>query len=302
MATQSYVTFKVNGINMFYQTGVKDVVGGVETLLLDDYSGASAAYSLKKLRTGYTGSCIRVRRSSDNTEQNIGFVNNVLDISSLLSFVGSGNGFITTWFDQTTNGYNQTQTSATLQPKIVNSGTLLTSGGKAAIQFDGTDDYLTNFNTGLGTSFSGDDRACSVFTTAQPSVANQSTPVSFARKLTSTALEQIVPFGLNTTNTYFYKRDNSGVIKSYNFSGILLSQQLISMYSNGIALNVKQNGTSKISNADVNVATITIDNLSLGALSRNTVSNYYNGFIQEVVVWQSDQTSNVSGIESKINS
>ena len=41
--------------------------------LLDTYPNAAAAYSVRKLRTAYTGSAIRVRRSSDNAEQNIGF-------------------------------------------------------------------------------------------------------------------------------------------------------------------------------------------------------------------------------------
>jgi hypothetical protein len=60
-------------------------------LLLDAYSGGSAAFSLRKLRAAYAGSAIRVRRSSDNTEQDIGFVNNQLDTGSLLSFAGSQN-------------------------------------------------------------------------------------------------------------------------------------------------------------------------------------------------------------------
>jgi len=41
--------------------------------LLDSYSGAAAAYSLRKLSATWSGSAIRVRRSSDNTEMNIGF-------------------------------------------------------------------------------------------------------------------------------------------------------------------------------------------------------------------------------------
>jgi len=44
---------------------------------------STGAYSLRKLRSAYTGSAIRVRRSSDSTEQDIGFVNNELDTVSL---------------------------------------------------------------------------------------------------------------------------------------------------------------------------------------------------------------------------
>jgi len=58
--------------------------------LLDTYNGAAAAYSLRKLRNAYAGSAIRVRRSSDNTSQDIGFdANGNLDTTSMLNFVGA---------------------------------------------------------------------------------------------------------------------------------------------------------------------------------------------------------------------
>lgn len=60
----------------------------IGSLLLDSYPNAAVAYSLRKLRSAYTGSAIRVRRSVDNVEQDFGFVNNVLDTDSLLDFVG----------------------------------------------------------------------------------------------------------------------------------------------------------------------------------------------------------------------
>ena len=42
------------------------------------------------------GSAVRVRRSSDNSETDIGFtVNGNLDTAALLTFVGAGNGFVT---------------------------------------------------------------------------------------------------------------------------------------------------------------------------------------------------------------
>ena len=59
--------------------------------LLDQYGDAAAAYSLRKLRSGYTGSAIRVRRSSDNTERDMGFYDNELDTVALLDFCGEDN-------------------------------------------------------------------------------------------------------------------------------------------------------------------------------------------------------------------
>ena len=113
------------------------VAGGAAFVgLLDTYPNASAAYSLRKLRNAYAGNCIRVRRSSDNTEQNIGFVNNALDTATLLTFCGAGNGFVTTWYDQSGNANDVTQSTATYQPKIVNSGAMVTQNSKNSILFD----------------------------------------------------------------------------------------------------------------------------------------------------------------------
>jgi hypothetical protein len=65
------------------------------TYLLDTYSGASAAYSLRKLRTDYTGSAIRVRRSNDNTTLDVGFdASGNLDTTSMLNFVGGQNLYL----------------------------------------------------------------------------------------------------------------------------------------------------------------------------------------------------------------
>lgn len=79
-----------------------------------------AAYGLKKLISTAT-SAIRVRRSSDNAEQDIGFVGDALDTSSLLAFVGSNSGFVAKMYDQV--GANHwLQATAANQPRIVNAG------------------------------------------------------------------------------------------------------------------------------------------------------------------------------------
>jgi len=95
------------------------------TGLLNDYSGAAAAYSLRLLDNTYTGDAIVVRRASDNTTQAIGFVNNELDTTSLESFCSGTDGFVTTWYDQSGNSLDATQTTAGNQPQIVLAGTSL---------------------------------------------------------------------------------------------------------------------------------------------------------------------------------
>jgi hypothetical protein len=116
-------------------------------LLLDDYSNAAAAYSLRKLDKDYTGNAIRVRRSNDNTEQNIGFVGNDLDTASLKTFVGANSGFVTTWYDQSGNARNATQTTAANQPRIVNAGTVERVNTKPSIFLDGSNDFFAFTST-----------------------------------------------------------------------------------------------------------------------------------------------------------
>lgn len=115
------------------------------TLFLDEagLGDALASWSItRKMRSAYSGSAIRVRRSSDNTEQDIGFVSNELDTSSLTSFVGANNGFVVTVYDQASTN-NMTQSTASLQPQIVASGVVITgANGKPALRCDGSDDKI----------------------------------------------------------------------------------------------------------------------------------------------------------------
>jgi hypothetical protein len=110
---------------------------------LNSYTGATSGYSLRKLSSTYAGNAIRVRRSSDNTEQNIGFNGNVIDVSALTTFVGANNGFIVTWYDQTENAYNMSNSTATQQPMIVSGGTVLSDSKGYYALFDGSNDNLS---------------------------------------------------------------------------------------------------------------------------------------------------------------
>lgn len=66
-------------------------ISGAGAYLLDQFGGAAAAYSLRRLSSSYGGPAIRVRRSLDNAEQDIGFQGKDLDEPSLMNFVGYQN-------------------------------------------------------------------------------------------------------------------------------------------------------------------------------------------------------------------
>jgi hypothetical protein len=123
----------------------------VNNLLLDDFNGATFAVSLDKLRLGYTGPCLRARRSGDNAESDFGFVNNTLDTASLLAWVNAGGGtknaFVVQWMDQSGSGNitsinTAEQFNASYQPQIVSSGAMILSGGKPCVSFDGLNDFM----------------------------------------------------------------------------------------------------------------------------------------------------------------
>ena len=268
------------------------------TPILDTYSGSLAGYSLRKLKTGATQS-IRVRRSSDNSEMNIGF-NSIgeLDTFSLLSFVGSGNGFVTTFYDQSGSGLNMTQTTSARQPQIVSSGVLITSDGRVAIQYDGVDDYMVNFNS----NFSGEDKSITTVNVVDVLTAKYSEILSMGYSGSGSGLEFFTNFILGSGTQYYAgKRDNGGNIKTSTFGVVTTGPQLLTSYSSGATNNNRKNG-SLINTFDVNVGNITIDNISIGALVRNTIGGYSNIKSMEVIIYSTDKSSSISGIENAINS
>lgn len=111
-------------------------------LLLNAVPLASAAYSLRLLTTTYSGPCITVRRSSDNTTQNIGFTaSGDLNVAALNAFIGAGNGFVATWYDQSGNARNVSQATLGNQPRLIASDPGL--GGKPNLSFTAASGLLT---------------------------------------------------------------------------------------------------------------------------------------------------------------
>lgn len=120
----------------FFDTAL-GVAGSRAIPILDKISTSSAAaYSLRKLRKAYAGSAIRVRRTSDNAELDIGFNNSGnLNTAALLAHCGASSGRITTWYDQSGGGFNMTNATAATQPSIVLSGVLSRFNGRPMLNF-----------------------------------------------------------------------------------------------------------------------------------------------------------------------
>ena len=261
--------------------------------LLDTYPNAAAAYSLRKLRTAYTGNAIKVRRSSDNTEQDIGFTAlGNLDTSALTSFCGSGNGFVTTWYDQSGNGYNATQTTAANQPQIVSSGSVINVNSKPSLQFDGTNNLL-NHTLNVNSGFS--------LIAAVVKNMNNSGGIDGVYNFTapSNAIMNSIMSNANSVNwgLYINSFKNSGY-NIYNY------QAFVASYSDNLTSGTVTNNL--ITNN--NLTTVTDTGRYLGdATNRRYIGQDTNnatlflGNMQEIIVYNSNQYSNLTGFRNNIN-
>jgi autotransporter-associated beta strand protein len=112
----------------------------------------TGAYSLRRLSYAYTGPAIRVRKSSNNAEQDIGFLpNGDLDVASLTTFVGIDSGYVSRWFDQSGNNRHAKQLVWIKQPRIVNAGILETSSKTGMPSLNFTGDGTLSLDTGEDT-------------------------------------------------------------------------------------------------------------------------------------------------------
>ena len=136
------------------------------SLILDLYPSAAVAYSLRKLRTAYIGSAIKVRASTSGAEGDVSFdVNNTISASSTVTVTAVGtsglsigqqvtfstfwnaggsnqNVFVVTWYDQSGNASNLIQTTQASQPQIVNNGSVILLNTKPTLLTDGVNDFM----------------------------------------------------------------------------------------------------------------------------------------------------------------
>ena len=168
----------------------------------------------------------RVRRSSDNAEQDIGFIGDDVDTSSLLSFVGANDGFVVTIYDQI--GTNDaTQSTAGFQHRIVNSGTLETRNNKPVqLKISGINSQFYSFGSTID-------------------LTNASKFAVIAR-VNVTATSLLITTNTTSSTTYFI-RPNSGQ-QNYRLNNInstindtvLIQNQLysLSIINNAVSTNV----------------------------------------------------------------
>ena len=187
----------------------------------------------------------------------------------------SSSGFVETWYDQSGNSKDAVQATAGSQPKIVNAGSFLNE-----LDFDGTADELAiDFGADLS-------QANSFFMVHQSDTTTANSNDFFDRVSGSprTLFDQ-------SGNNYRMFSDSSadtGV-------AITTDKSLVFALYNGASSLFAKNGTAT---SALNAGTAGVNqNSSLGA---SNVS-FYNGTIQEFIIYNSDQSSNRVAVETNIN-
>jgi hypothetical protein len=253
------------------------------TLLLDDYPNAAAAYSLRLLRTAYTGNCIEVRKASDNTTSNLGFAGGVLDTAALKTFCASTDCFVRTWYDQAGGGWDQTQTSDVNQPLIVSGGVINRLNGQPAIFFNGT--------------------ASRMRSAILPIYANTITTFCVNNFVTGTAGE--FPYVYDQGSQRYIYRTVSGSLNVFAGATINGGTRVFgTQYLTYVLFNL----TSSVFTVNTNAVTGSTGTtypdataISIGSDRNSQASTLLRGNIQEFITYRSNQSSNQSGIRGNIN-
>jgi hypothetical protein len=244
--------------------------------LLDEYPNAAGAYSLRKLRALYSGSAVRVTTNGADGAD-IGFINNELDTATLEAFANGGDAYVSTWYDQSGNSKNATQSTLSQMPQIVDNGSTILENGKPAIS-------LTGVNaTGFATSLTGS----SIFDFYAVTNANSN-------------IQYILPDNATISETYY------GYIARNQASPTLyLNYGTPSLYVNG-------NFETPATRIDVQALIATGNDLLQVHQGADTSAWSYieffrrfgfpmSGTAKEIVIYNTDQSGNRSGIETNIN-
>ena len=261
--------------------------------LLDQYSGAAAAYSLRALSSGWlAGDVVEVRRSSfGGGDAQDTFTASQITSGAMLAWVtefsGTADGFVSTWYDQSGNANNATQIATTSQPKIVDAGALVVGG----IKFDGVDDSLDCGARILELSAG----AASIF-----AVSDSDGQTSVKKGYICSEGDSLGPYSSN----YIFGANfgDAGIWVNATLIGDALSatgNQLISTIYNGSTFQAYIDGATSgaASAATVNAE---VTNTVIGSAG-DAASGFSGRKISELIAYKVDQTANAAAIFAEIN-
>ncbi len=244
----------------------------------------TVALSLRKIVPGYAGPAVQIRRSSDNTLLDIGFTpEGDFDEDAFTAFVGAGDGFVRTWYDQTLS-FDAVETINANQPQLV----LKLFGGRAGLSF-----FNSNLTLGdIGWLATLQDRF--LFTVINPTAGRAN------NELIGNLTQEMIDFGTNTGNDDVRWRNNGtnsesttpdfpyGVKAQFTTKG---GNDIVEGWRNGVPLVVDLPLVSSFSWA-------TGANFGLGLQGITDAGREYRGGIAEVKLYSDDVSTNMTALES----
>jgi len=287
--------------------GIRYPSAALEDGLLDLFPAQFALSAARLLTKTYSGPAMKVRRSSDNAVLDIPFIGGVLDEVALLAHTGSGSGYVHTLYDPTGNGHDAIQTTAVSQPRIVNAGVVEKFNGIPAMFFDGVDDYLdsgtiaggtkpANFSTFSVYTITDVNRNDTVFASANTAAAGETIYANITNTSSQSGkMNYVFSDGVEKRNV----RSNVAIISA-------ATQYLdVRTYANGdSAMKLYLDDSSEIAQGTSSgIATSnggTEFKFTIGRFGEFN-GHYHKGYVQEIVVFLSDESTNRVAIRDNIN-
>jgi hypothetical protein len=288
-------------VNVFdsclYDTRAQDLKS-----LLDLYGGANAAYSLRQISATGRGSVteteatylmpvVRVRRDSDNAEKS--FNSDEVKAGHLLSWVtatsGTANGYVSKWYDQSGTNNDAVQATAGAQPKIIDTGVFVVDGnGNKAVKFDGSDDFL-------GASVSISNQPLTLFGVGD--IVDATTTQGGLISLATNNFNEYNTIQYNGTTAYATARSSNSLVDILALSNATNVALYTWILESNSSRKIYSNGTLSGTNT-VTLNNWTGTNIFLGKMRAGGL--FAKIFVTEAILYDSDQSSNRTGIESNI--
>jgi len=265
--------------------------------LILDTNSASAAYSVRKLSNAYAGSSIRIRRASDNAETDIGFSGNYIDEAAIVTHCSGTNCFVTTWYDQSGNTRNATQSTAADQPKIYDSvNGVIRKNSLASLSWESNDRlniplsiYAANqAYTHLFVTYS--LNANGNFPAIFQSAGSTDKGFIFLHRLASR--EQRV--GTVRVGGVAVNNAPALVLGTLYLSDLSADRSIVNLYKNGVSeLAIPDN------NSDYDLSGVT--GFFMGDVSLSASSGDFTGNVSEFIFFTNDISANAATIRTNIN-
>jgi hypothetical protein len=195
---------------------------------------------------------------------------------------------VVTWYDQSGNNRDASQSTQGEQPQIVSSGSVITENGEPALDFEGGQWYLS---TSVPQTTSDNKSVFVVFKGLINGKVHGLTEIS----VSPTQPDQMIRAFQTDNNTGLQTQSNSfDTVKSTAYSG---SESLLAgMISSSSGGTLRLNGNAEITNSVTEDTDI--DTLGIGLSRRD---NSHDGSIKEVVWYFDEVAANFDAIRQNIN-